>query len=37
MNIDIFDFELANDDVVSLDTNEYAPCTWDPSVSPLDN
>lgn len=35
-NADVFDFELAAGDMESLETGEYAPCTWDPTVSPLD-
>jgi diketogulonate reductase-like aldo/keto reductase len=34
-NADIFDFVLSEDDIRSLDTDEYAPCTWDPTVSSL--
>ncbi|KAE8379855.1 NADP-dependent oxidoreductase domain-containing protein [Aspergillus bertholletiae] len=30
-NADVFDFELDEDDMQSLHTNEYAPSTWDPT------
>ena len=36
-NADIYDFELNEEDMASLETGEYSPCTWDPTVSPLDN
>lgn len=32
-NADIFDFELADEDMESLETGEYAPCAWDPTTS----
>ena len=32
-NADVFDFELDTDDMQSLDTGMYQPCTWDPTVS----
>ncbi|KAJ5770261.1 NADP-dependent oxidoreductase domain-containing protein [Penicillium nucicola] len=31
-NTDVFDFELDEDDMKALHTDEYAPSTWDPSV-----
>jgi len=31
-NKDIYDFELTKEDLASLDTAEYAPCTWDPTI-----
>jgi diketogulonate reductase-like aldo/keto reductase len=34
-NRDIFDFELDEEDLASLKTGEYKPCTWDPTVEPL--
>jgi diketogulonate reductase-like aldo/keto reductase len=35
-NADVYDFELTAEDMKSLETGEYAPCTWDPTVSTLD-
>lgn len=35
-NAGIFDFELTQDEVKSLETGEYKPCTWDPTVEPLE-
>lgn len=35
-NADVFDFELSEEEVAGLETGEYSPCTWDPTVSPLD-
>ncbi|PNS13927.1 hypothetical protein CAC42_1418 [Sphaceloma murrayae] len=32
-NRDLYDFELSPEDMQSLDTGEYAPCAWDPTVS----
>jgi len=34
-NADIYDFELSPDDMKSLETGDYSPCTWDPTVSTL--
>jgi diketogulonate reductase-like aldo/keto reductase len=34
-NADIYDFELSPDDMKSLETGDYSPCTWDPTVSAL--
>lgn len=34
-NGDIYDFELTEEEMESLDTQEYAPCAWDPTASPL--
>jgi diketogulonate reductase-like aldo/keto reductase len=31
-NADIFDFELSQDDMDTLHTDEYSPTTWDPTV-----
>ncbi|KAK1147831.1 hypothetical protein N8T08_000344 [Aspergillus melleus] len=31
-NTDVFDFELDEDDMKALHTDEYAPSTWDPTV-----
>ncbi|KAI1877864.1 uncharacterized protein JN550_000046 [Neoarthrinium moseri] len=36
-NAQIYDFELSEEDMATLETTEYAPCTWDPTTSPLDN
>ncbi|KAK0704586.1 aldo-keto reductase-like protein [Lasiosphaeris hirsuta] len=36
-NADVYDFELTEDEVGELETDEYAPVCWDPNVSPLDN
>ncbi|KAL7946978.1 NADP-dependent oxidoreductase domain-containing protein [Trichoderma barbatum] len=35
-NADLYDFELTEDEVKELTTTEYSPCTWDPTVEPLD-
>ena len=35
-NADVYDFELTAEDMKSLETGAYAPCTWDPTVSTLD-
>jgi diketogulonate reductase-like aldo/keto reductase len=35
-NRDIFDFELDEEDLALLKTGEYKPCTWDPTVEPLE-
>lgn len=35
-NADIYDFELTEEEMAGLETGEYSPCTWDPSVEPLD-
>ncbi|KAF2201004.1 aldo-keto reductase-like protein [Delitschia confertaspora ATCC 74209] len=32
-NADIFDFELSEDDMKSLNTGKYEPCAWDPTTS----
>jgi len=32
-NTEIFDFELTAEEIKSLDTGDYAPCAWDPTVS----
>ncbi|KIX99410.1 uncharacterized protein Z520_04986 [Fonsecaea multimorphosa CBS 102226] len=34
-NADIFDFFLTEEEMASLETGDYAPCTWDPTVSTL--
>jgi diketogulonate reductase-like aldo/keto reductase len=35
-NADVFDFELTEGELESLSMDEYSPCTWDPTVSALD-
>jgi len=32
-NADIFDFELTAEEMKTLETGQYAPCSWDPTVS----
>ena len=32
-NADGFGFELREEDIAELDTGEYSPCAWDPTVS----
>ena len=32
-NADIFGFELSAEDMDGLETKEYSPCTWDPTIS----
>ncbi|KAF1809339.1 aldo-keto reductase-like protein [Eremomyces bilateralis CBS 781.70] len=32
-NIKLYDFQLSAEDMESLDTGEYSPCAWDPTVS----
>lgn len=32
-NANLYDFELTKEDVATLDTGEYAPCAWNPTVS----
>ena len=32
-NADVFGFELGKEEMAELDTGEYSPCTWDPTVS----
>ncbi|KAL8997307.1 MAG: hypothetical protein Q9169_003399 [Polycauliona sp. 2 TL-2023] len=32
-NADLYDFELTDEDMKSLKTDEYAPCSWDPTTS----
>lgn len=35
-NAGIFDFELADEEVKDLATDEYSVCAWDPTVEPLE-
>ncbi|KAK1456038.1 aldo/keto reductase [Colletotrichum cuscutae] len=35
-NTKIYDFQLTDEDVKNLETDEYSPVCWDPTVSPLD-
>lgn len=32
-NADVFDFELTAEEMDSLSTSDYAPCSWDPTTS----
>lgn len=32
-NADLYDFELTDEEVKSLETGKYEPCTWDPTTS----
>ena len=32
-NAQVFDFELSEEDMKTLDTGAYEPCAWDPTVS----
>ncbi|KAI4173773.1 MAG: hypothetical protein LQ343_002776 [Gyalolechia ehrenbergii] len=32
-NADLYDFELTAEEMKSLETSEYAPCSWDPTTS----
>ena len=32
-NADIYDFELSKGDMEVLETDEYSPCSWDPTIS----
>ena len=34
-NTKLYDFELSEEDMKSLHTTEYSPCTWDPTKAPL--
>lgn len=33
LNADVFDFELSDEDLKTLETGEYAPVCWDPVKS----
>ncbi|KAL8731881.1 MAG: hypothetical protein Q9166_003165 [cf. Caloplaca sp. 2 TL-2023] len=32
-NADLYDFKLTDEEMKSLETGEYAPCAWDPTMS----
>ena len=32
-NTKVYDFELSEEDMKSLETGEYSPCSWDPTTS----
>lgn len=34
-NADVYGFEMDQKDVEALETDEYSPCTWDPTKEPL--
>ncbi|KAL0637325.1 hypothetical protein Q9L58_003658, partial [Maublancomyces gigas] len=34
-NADVYGFEIDQEDVEILETDEYSPCTWDPTTEPL--
>ncbi|KAH8601142.1 NADP-dependent oxidoreductase domain-containing protein [Bisporella sp. PMI_857] len=36
-NADLYDFELSKEDIKSLETGEYEPCAWDPTVARLED
>ncbi|KAL2889924.1 putative oxidoreductase YJR096W [Ceratocystis lukuohia] len=36
-NTDIYDFELSEAEMMSLETDEYAPVCWDPTVAPFES
>lgn len=36
-NTNVFDFELGEDDMKSLETGKYESCTWDPTIAGLDS
>ncbi|RDW75135.1 hypothetical protein BP6252_06277 [Coleophoma cylindrospora] len=35
-NADVFDFELTEEEMKSLETTDYAPCAWDPTKASLE-
>jgi len=35
-NADLYDFELTPEEMKSLETDEYSPCCWDPTISSLE-
>jgi diketogulonate reductase-like aldo/keto reductase len=36
-NSELYDFELSEQEMKTLDTGDYSPVCWDPTTSPLDN
>jgi diketogulonate reductase-like aldo/keto reductase len=34
-NADVYDFELSPEEMKTLETGEYSPCAWDPTVSTI--
>ena len=32
-NAEIYDFELTTEEIKTLETGDYAPCSWDPTTS----
>ncbi|KAL8863977.1 MAG: hypothetical protein Q9174_007498, partial [Haloplaca sp. 1 TL-2023] len=32
-NANVYDFELTDEEMKSLETGDYAPCAWDPTTS----
>lgn len=34
-NADVYDFELSDEDMALLRTEEFSPCTWNPAAAPL--
>lgn len=34
-NLDVFTFELTIEEMRSLETQEYSPCGWDPTILPI--
>ena len=35
-NRNVFDFELTDEDMETLNTGKYEPCAWDPTTASLD-
>lgn len=35
-NADVYDFKLTPEEVQELETDEYSPCAWDPTVTKLE-
>jgi diketogulonate reductase-like aldo/keto reductase len=36
-NADLYDFELTEEEIKSLDRGDYTSVCWDPTTSPLDD
>lgn len=34
-NADVYGFDIDKEDMEALETDEYSPCTWDPTTEPL--